>query len=135
MPQNNRSRRTRTRRPDPGPNWIEGLQQFIRIGSAVRDARWHNRRCGDGSSSPYEVVPFVYLAEDPENRRITLLPELRTAQDIRNLDDDQLNSYLTGYLLGGWGCASRKAKLTRLCEHIGCRAAVFTLLGKKVYPR
>ncbi|PBK98683.1 hypothetical protein ARMGADRAFT_1009070 [Armillaria gallica] len=126
----NDNRRSGIRLADPGPKFklvkeLEELRQILLIGSAVTDARWHNHRCGDGSSSPYKIVPFYYLAEDPENQRITLLPELRTAQDIRNLDDDQLNSYLAGYFLGGWCRASRKKKLTRLCEHIGCREAVF----------
>ncbi|KAK0232199.1 hypothetical protein EDD85DRAFT_939164 [Armillaria nabsnona] len=126
MSDNNRSQLSNIRlamrhRADPG--WMKEFQEIKCIGITAY-ARSENLCCDDGSSRPFKVVPFHYLAEDPENRRITLLPELRTRQDIRNLDDDQLNSYLAGYRLGHLCRASRKAKLIGLCKHIGCRPAV-----------
>ncbi|KAK0215717.1 hypothetical protein IW262DRAFT_1299939 [Armillaria fumosa] len=106
---------------DIGPKELFQRIPYGRCLLEIADARTFNVVFGRG---PFRVVPFYPLAEDPENRRITLLPELRTRQDIQNLNDDQLNSYLTGYRLERLCRASRKAKLKGLCKHIGCRPVV-----------
>ncbi|PBK98702.1 hypothetical protein ARMGADRAFT_1060350 [Armillaria gallica] len=79
----------------------------------INTARTINFSCGDGTCRPYELVP------SSDGKYLHNLPELRTAQDLRNLNDVQLNRYLNGYGLEYGHDTARNEKLALLCGYIG----------------
>ncbi|PBK78566.1 hypothetical protein ARMSODRAFT_947504 [Armillaria solidipes] len=99
---------------------VRRLEERIRKIEVIT-ARTHNISCGDGVLTPYEVVPT------PDGDDPTLyypsLPKLRTVQDIRNLTDFQLNTYLSEYEINRGpltASATREGKLRLLRRYIGC---------------
>ncbi|PBK70694.1 hypothetical protein ARMSODRAFT_955435 [Armillaria solidipes] len=97
-------------RLNSGP--LNGMTSRL-IGIETNAARTINFSCGDGTCWPYELVPAS------DGKYLHNLPELRTAQDLRNLTDVQLDRYLKGYGLEHGHGTARNEKLALLCRYIG----------------
>ncbi|KAF8721968.1 hypothetical protein AX14_010031 [Amanita brunnescens Koide BX004] len=87
----------------------------------VMSIKAYNGNCGTGKHQSFEVVSFFNHDNGAETLPETLqLPALKTIDNIYQLSDAQLNTYLDRYHIQRQGNLSRETKLRRLKEFLGC---------------